>query len=545
MQAPQVEKHSDTVQATNRNGQNSVLEGSSTEHGKPVKPSSDPNLDPEGYLEKNSGSTLPDAEADVPEIARGKTIVDWEGPDDPLKPMNWPLWKKVLTTCIISVCTTSLYMGAAIITPAQEELQQHFDTTRVKTALGITLFVWGYGLGSLWFTPMSEIPFFRGRNLTYFGCQLVFACLQIPTALSNHIAPYAVLRFLAGIFASPPLATAGATLGDIWEMPVRVVALIIWAYGAIAGPFLGPLIGAALTQGHGFRYIFWFLLAVSGGLLVIMLLFLPETSEQELLIRKARKLRKSSGSDKFIAPGEIIMHTQTTRDILKDMFYKPIKLTIMEPVMLLMDLHIGLVYSVMYLFLEALPIVYLGMYGFNLVQMGLAFLSFLIGAAIASVLYLLYVFSRVKEMDHPERVFGRSSIFGAVLLPIALLVWGWLERKDIFWAIGMIGNLIFSIAAFFMFQSYFAFLATMFPPSAVGSAFASNNIVRSLMGGAFPLFGTVFFNNTATERYPVGWGCSILALAAIIMIPLPIYLYVRGEALKNYAQQKYGDKLMR
>lgn len=479
------------------------------------------------------------------EWAKGKTIVDWEGPDDPQNPQNWKLWRKILATIMISLTTTSLYMGAAIYTPAIPEVIEQMHTTETRAALGLTLFVWGYGLGSLWFSPMSEIPFFRGRNPTYFACQLIFACLQIPTALSNHLGGFATLRFLGGLFASPPLSTAGATLGDMWAMPAYAIALIIWSFGAIAGPFLGPLIGGALVQGHNRHYVFWFMLAVSGGMLVLMIVFLPETSAQEILMRKARRLRKETGDPNIVAPGDVVAHTQTVKGILKMMFYKPIEITIMEPTVLLMDIHLGLVYSLMYLYFEAFPLVYGDLYGFNLVQQGAAFISLLVGAVIGCMCYLTYIGMNVKRMHMPEKVFGLSAIIGSCTLPIGLLIFGWCSKKGLYWIVSMVGNLFLAFSAFVMFQSYFSFLGTMFPPTAAGSAFASNNIVRSLMGGSFPLFGTVMYKHTSIDNYPVGWGCTIMAIIAIMMIPLPIYLYIKGESLREYAQKKYGDKLYR
>ncbi|GMM49458.1 hypothetical protein DASB73_004160 [Starmerella bacillaris] len=482
--------------------------------------------------------------ADV-EFAQGKTIVDWDGPDDPENPHNWKLWRKLVVTILISLTTTSLYMGAAIYTPAIPEIIEDMHVSEVKAALGLTLFVWGYGIGSLWFSPMSEIPFFRGRNPTYFACQFIFAILQIPTALSNHIGGFAVLRFLGGIFASPPLSTAGATLGDIWVIPAYAIALIFWAFGAIAGPFLGPLIGGALVQGHNRHYVFWFMLAVSGGMFVLMVLLLPETSAQELLTRKARRLRKETGNPDIVSPGEIINHTQTARDIIKLMFFKPIEMTIMEPVLLLIDLHLGLVYSLMYLYFEAFPIVYQGLYGFNLVEQGCAYLSLLIGSVIGCITYLTYMGFAAPRMTELEKLFSLSATFGAFLLPVGILVFGWCAREGFNWAVSMVGNIFFAWAAFFLFQSYFGFIGNMYPPSAVGSAFASNNIVRSMMGGAFPLFGTVMYNHTAIDKYPVGWGCTILGIVGMMLIPLPIYLYFRGKSLREYAQRKYGGKLHR
>lgn len=462
----------------------------------------------------------------------------------PTCPQNWNFWKRLLITTTVALSTTSLYMGAAIVTLVQDKCQ--LDTTSVKAGLNITLFVWGYGIGSLWFTPMSEIPLFRGRSYIYYFYQLIFCVLQIPTAFSHHLGGLTVLRFLAGIFASPMLSTAGATLGDIWQMPYRVIAMIIWAFGAIAGPFVGPLIGAALTLYHPVSYIFWFMLAVSGGMLILQLLFLSETSEQELLMRKAIKLRVTTGEQDWISAGEILLKSQSFGAVLYEMFFKPIKMTFMEPPLLLMDVHIGLVYMMMYLYLDAMPIVYLNVYGFNTVEMGLAFLAFLVGASVAATGYVAYTLLSAPRMGHPEKVFGPSAVVGSFALPIGVLLWGWLSRAAdasghgrIHWAVGLIGNFFFAIAAILVFQSYFAMMSIFYPPSTAGSAFASNNIVRSILGGAMPLCGSIMYNNTAIDRYPVGWGTTIIALIGILLIPFPIYLTLKGESLREKTQKKY------
>jgi hypothetical protein len=32
-------------------------------------------------------------------------VVDWEGPDDPENPMNWPHWRKIIAVGIVSAIT--------------------------------------------------------------------------------------------------------------------------------------------------------------------------------------------------------------------------------------------------------------------------------------------------------------------------------------------------------------------------------------------------------------------------------------------------------
>lgn len=57
-----------------------------------------------------------------------------------------------------------------------------------------------------------------GRNPVYIITLVIFAVLQIPTALSTNIGgllDLLDLRFLSGFFGRPALATGGASVGDM------------------------------------------------------------------------------------------------------------------------------------------------------------------------------------------------------------------------------------------------------------------------------------------------------------------------------------------
>lgn len=482
----------------------------------------------------------------IPEYLNNRILVGWDGFDDPENPKNWPYWKKIIATVILCAITATQYAGSAIITTSQPRLQEYFGANSAETHAGIALFVWGYALGDLWFTPMSEIPLFRGRNPTYFGCQFMFAILQIPLGLLTHInlAGYLVLRFLSGIFASPPLSTTAASINDMWDMPEQSIALVGWVLGQTMGPYMGPLIGAALTLTHSVSYVFWALLAMSGGMLVIMLVLLPETSEQELLMRKAIMLRKEMESDSYISPAEILMHTQTPGAVLEEMFFKPIKMTIIDPVLLLINIHVALVYSSMYMYLEAMPIVYQDTYGFNTVQLGLAFLPCIGGNVIGGLFYIAYIWRTQHKLDdRPEKVFGPCAMVGAIAFCVGMILWGWLSREGIHWGGGIIGNVIFGIGDIVTFESYFAFIGMLYPPSSAGSAYASNNLMRGTGSGALVMVAQYFYHNTAVgpaKNYPVGPGCTILAAIGVLLLPLPIFLTIKGKDLRELAARKYA-----
>ena len=121
-------------------------------------------------------------------------------------PQNWPLWKKCFVTSEICLLTFSVYIGSAIFTPGIPTLIKEFGISEVVATLGLTLFVAGYGLGPLLWSPMSEIPQI-GRNPVYIATLAVFVALQVPTALAGNLGTLLVFRFLTGLFGSPALAT--------------------------------------------------------------------------------------------------------------------------------------------------------------------------------------------------------------------------------------------------------------------------------------------------------------------------------------------------
>ena len=79
------------------------------------------------------------------------------------------------------ILTTSVYMGSAVYTPGIEELMHDFGIGRVVATLPLTLFVIGYGVGPLVFSPMSENAIF-GRTSIYIITLFLFVILQISTA---------------------------------------------------------------------------------------------------------------------------------------------------------------------------------------------------------------------------------------------------------------------------------------------------------------------------------------------------------------------------
>ena len=84
-------------------------------------------------------------------------LVDFNGNDDPYLPMNWPFRKKVLTTFLYGFTTCWITFASAVYSTALGQVSEDFQVSSEVAASGVSLIVFGFGLGPLIWAPLSEI----------------------------------------------------------------------------------------------------------------------------------------------------------------------------------------------------------------------------------------------------------------------------------------------------------------------------------------------------------------------------------------------------
>src|SRR5205823_10999466 len=127
----------------------------------------------------------------------------------------------------------------------------------------------------------------------------LFTLLSIGTALTPTFAGLIILRFLQGFLGSPCLATGGASMGDMYSLIKLPYALTAWVSAAYCGPALGPLLSGYAVPVKGWRWALWEIVWMNAPVLVLFLLFLPETSASNILLRRAQRLRKITGDKRL------------------------------------------------------------------------------------------------------------------------------------------------------------------------------------------------------------------------------------------------------
>lgn len=197
------------------------------------------DLEEGGVATENFSEKEEDTPSEATDTKDTTTLVTWYSDDDPDNPHNWSLGKKLWVSGLLLVYTVSAYIGSSLYTASSPDVMRIFGVSETVAALGLALYVIGYGVGPLLFAPLSEIPAI-GRNPNYIYTYIIFVALALATSLVNNFGGLLVLRFLLGFFGSPALANVGASYGDFFggrEMPY-VIAL--WGGGATLSPVRIP-----------------------------------------------------------------------------------------------------------------------------------------------------------------------------------------------------------------------------------------------------------------------------------------------------------------
>lgn len=367
-----------------------------------------------------NGSELAEAKDEVDPF-----LVDWNGPDDPEHPLNWGRGKKAFVVVQIMILTCVTYMGASIYTPGQEYIQQEFHVGHVVGTLNLSMYVLGYGLGPMIFSPLSESAR-MGRQHIYIVTLFLFMLFQIGAATVHNIGGLIVIRFISGVLCSPALATGAGSMGD-FIVPERVPIFIgLWAVGAVAAPVMAPLLGAAITVAKNWRWIFWLLMWLVAATLLVLVAFFPETHQSNILHRRAVRIRRETGDSRYYTKEERIEDQVKFKDFLSDTLYRPFAIIIHEPIVLAFDIYIALCYGAFYLFFEAFPLVFVGIYNFTLVEVGLAYLGFCVGCVIAYIVLMVFLAKSIapkfkNNTFTPEASFPKTG-YGSMLVSASLAV---------------------------------------------------------------------------------------------------------------------------
>jgi MFS family permease len=301
--------------------------------------------------------------------------VDWED-NDPDNPRNFTAFYKSWITLQMGMLALCGTLASSIIAPSGPTLSTYLDVSQEITVLTVSLYVLGFAFGPCLWAPLSEA---YGRRWSILPAIFCLGILSIGTAVSKTLAGILITRFFGGIFGSAPISNVVAALGDLYAPKPRGIAVIFFAVCVVGGPTIGPVIGAALTINLGWRWTEYTMAIWTFTVWIVSTFCMPELYHPVLLERKARLLRKKTGSSRY----RYLQKKITIKDVLSKHLGRPLVMFFTEPMVTAIALYASFVYGILYMTLEVFPIVFREQRGYSPVVSTLPFLGLFVGVCTA------------------------------------------------------------------------------------------------------------------------------------------------------------------
>ncbi|KAJ7595902.1 MFS general substrate transporter [Mycena floridula] len=456
-----------------------------------------------------------------------KLLVSWDGPDDRQNPRNWSNRRRWTVTVVVSFFTFISPVASSISSPSLSAISADLKLQpgSILENMTLSIFVLAYAVGPLFWGPASELC---GRLLVLQVSNIWFLIFNTLCSFSKTPTQLLVFRFLAGFGGAAPQSIGGAIVGDMWSPSERGMAMALYSIAPLVGPSTGPLVGGWIAQKSHWHWVFWSVSIADTILQIAGFILLRETYAPELLKRKARSIRKSTGNPNVRSIFED--STRSWTNVMGRGMVKPLLFLSTEPIVQVFALYMAVLYGVLYLSLTTFVKVFTIQYNEGTGIAGVHYLAIALGSTVggqvgARVLTRVYLLLKKKNggIGTPEMRLPLLMV-SATTLPIGLLIYGWSAQAHAFWLVPEYFNLNFQGANWTCIQTYLVDSYSIHAASAI----AGVSSFRAFAGFGFPLFADDMYSELGD-----GWGNSLLALICLVIgCPAPFIFYRYGAQLR-------------
>ena len=435
-------------------------------------------------------------------------------------------------------------LPANVYFPALNTLSAGLHVSDELINLTLTCYLVFQGLAPTIYGDLADMT---GRRPVYILGFVIFIAANIGLALQNSYTALFILRCLQSTGSSGTIALGNGVVADISSMAERGLYMSFMVSGNMIGPAIGPILGGVLSQYLGWRSIFWFLVILSVAFLVPFLVAFPETGRHVvgngsippqrwnmsllnyLRCRETdRKAVEATQESKY--PNLPENHAAKRR--LK--WPNPLKAMhiILEKDVALILIYNALVYTAWFDVTTSLPSLFGKIYGYNDLQIGLAFIPYGAGCVVASLLCGRLIdinYKRVakannitidRERGDDLRNFPIEKARIQVIYPflavgiVALVAYGWVLQFEA----PIIGPLILQFVIGLCLVGSYNVMCIMLVdlyPESPAIATAANNLVRCLLGAGGTAIVVPMINT-------MGRGWCFTFIAAVLTLASPM-----------------------
>lgn len=468
--------------------------------------------------------------------SREPYMVEYNGPDDPIHPHNWPSVKKVYSCVVVGLTALSVSLGSAMFSAANPIIMETYHVGTSVAALGVSLFVLGFAAGPVVWGPLSEL---YGRKVVMVPSCLGYVCFSFAVATAKDIQTIMICRFFAGLIGAAPLVVVPASIADMYGAAKRGQAMAVFAMVLFGGPMLAPIFGGFIIKNPrlGWRWTSYFSGIVGVIALIGVVFFYEETHHPIILVKKAEVLRRRTGNWGIQAPHDEV--SLSVKEICENTISRPLVMLLKEPILLLITIYNAFIYGLLYLFLTAVPLIFAGNYHFSLGVSELPYLSMLIGIVIGGFVCVFFDgrYTRIMNENNGKPVPEErlpAMMIGSFAFAGGLFWLGWAgDYPDkVHWIVPTIGAAPIGFGLIVIFLPSINYIIECYLVLAA-SALAGNAFLRSAFAAAFPLFAKQMFVNMEIK-----WASTLLGCLAAVMIPVPFMFYIYGARIRH--KSKYA-----
>ncbi|GIJ84888.1 hypothetical protein Asppvi_003739 [Aspergillus pseudoviridinutans] len=389
--------------------------------------------------------------------------IHWDDPREKRNPQNWPLWKKLFHTVVPCILAFVITFGTSVNEAALGILARKFEVSRTVSMLTLTLYTLGLAFGPLCIAPLSEIV---GRRWVYIITSSLLLAFSAGAGAANNLATLLVCRGLAGLFGSAGVAIGAGTLADIWCLEKEGgLASLFFILGPFLGPTMGPLAGAYVLQDHNnnWRWTQW-VMAILCAPVWLGTVLMRETLKEKILAKSNLQEKAPLQNSK-----------PTLGQLLTVGLGRPVKMLCTEIIVFSLTLYTAFAYAMIFSYFASSSYVLSIYYGFDWQQIGLSFISVIVGYLLAAFMFGVFdktLYAKAREAGGgtaaPEhRLY--SAMAGGILLSIGLFWYSWEAHDGGHWAALVCSGIPVGIGAFSLFLSTITYLVDVYKAGAAAS----------------------------------------------------------------------------
>ncbi|KAJ9500151.1 hypothetical protein LTR99_008399 [Exophiala xenobiotica] len=339
-------------------------------HGEAQKEFVDPVRPAHTHLDREEIDLLPPEHRDYLLARHGTLDLDPVPDMSDADPYNWPHWKKVVNLVLVAFHAMMATFTAASIQSAFENIAQDLGCSLQRASYLTSLQIAILGGAPLFWKPLSDR---YGRRPIFMISLICSMVCNIGCAYSFSYASMAACRALVAFFISPAAAIGSAVVAETFFKRRRARYMGIWTLMVTIGVPVSPFLFGFLAYRVEYRWIYK-VLAITNAVQFILYVFLgPETR----YLRHGVRHRGSAVKQEYYQFRRIDPTPLRLWDFVQPLRYAA-RPCVMIP---------AAAYAMVFLFGSVMitvevPQLFGPSFHFNTQQMGLQYISMLIGALI-------------------------------------------------------------------------------------------------------------------------------------------------------------------